>query len=164
MQKTQQMEQRTRDRLSESDTGQALLALIDSHSGSPAELARALGVTGNVMGQWIRQAKASKRGALLAEEKIGVAKELIRPDVPAHAWTMKMPGPVPGKAFRAKTEDARLLVRLAKKYGSAKAVCEAAGIQGNQYRNWKSRGRIPSAYIARMVALDSIDKVSLTMG
>ena len=51
------------------------------------------------------------------------------------------------------TGDAKLLVSLAKQYGSVSNLCAAAFCSVSDYHTWKSRGRIPAIKLPTLLSL-----------
>jgi DNA-binding transcriptional regulator YdaS (Cro superfamily) len=144
--------QKTADRLSASPEGTVLLDLIN-RAGNPNELARKIGVHAQLVRQWIYEGKVSRQGAPKVALAFNTTQEAIRPDVDPAEWIKK---PVEQKAARvpvARSDDAKFLVRLAKKHGSVKAVCEKASCTVADYHTWKTRGRIPAIKLPAFLAL-----------
>lgn len=144
--------QKTRDRLSRTEEGLALLKLIDEYE-TPMKLAEKLGFDEQQVRQWIYKGKMSKRGAVQIEESTGRKKIELRPDVCAAGWTVRQQGPVPKKPPIASTPDAKLLVKLAEQFGSVKDLCAAAFISVSDYHTYKSRGRIPAIKLPTLAGL-----------
>lgn len=145
--------QKTADRLSASPEGSALLNLI-TLCGTPAELAKRLDVHPQWVRQWIYDGKMSRQSAPLAAEVFGMTKEEIRPDVAPEEWIKKVVEKKPARVPIARNEDARFLVEMAEKYGSVKALCEAAYCTVGDYHTWKTRGRIPAIKLPTFLALN----------
>jgi DNA-binding transcriptional regulator YdaS (Cro superfamily) len=142
----------TAARLKETPEGCALLELIEQH-GNPMRLSQALGIDAQPIRQWIYNGRASKTGARLIENTLGVPKEKVRPDIPVDDWVKKEPEPKPVRVPVARNEDAKLLVALAEKYGSVRALCELAFCTPGDYHTWKTRGRIPAIKLPTFMAL-----------
>ncbi len=144
----------TRSRLNETPKGRALLALVERFH-SPMHLAEAMGVNPQLVRQWLYNGQISLGGAKIAERTLQVAKESLRPDVTPESWAeqKKVVERKPEKDPVAKTEDARLLVKLAAKMGSVRAVCDAAGCTTGDYHTWKCRGRIPAIKLPTFLGL-----------
>lgn len=136
--------------------GQALLALLQTH-GSPINLARALNVEAQAVRQWVYAGVMPKSAAMIFAGQLGMQPSDLRPDLPADAWVQKVKEdkpPKPSKQPVERTEDAKLLAGLAVKYGSVKAVCEAAHCTDSEFRTWKYRGRIPAIKLPTFLALN----------
>lgn len=144
--------QKTADRLSESAEGKVLLDLINQ-TGSPAELARKIGVHAQLVRQWIYEGKVSRQGCEKVSKAFGLTKEQIRPDVDAAEWKKKVAEQKPVRVPVARNDDAKFLVQLAEKYGSVKALCEKAFCTVGDYHTWKTRGRIPAIKLPTFLAL-----------
>lgn len=146
--------QESAQRLATTEQGSALLNLVSS-VGSPASLAAKIGVPAQTVRQWIY------KGEIPACHAPGVAKAmkttpaLLRPDLPKETWRKKEPAPEPvEREPLARTEDARLLVRVANRLGGIAELCKEIGCTVDQYRNWKSRGRIPAIKLPTILGLD----------
>lgn len=143
---------KTADRLSQTKEGAALLAMVERH-GTPAKFAEAIGVNPQWVRQWIYDGRISKAACADIAEAIGVTKEDLRPDLPASAWAVKVVTPKPDRQPVARTEDAKLLVRLAEQHGSVKDLCAKAFCTVGDYHTWKARGRIPAIKLPTFLAL-----------
>lgn len=139
-------------RLSETDRGRALLAVLNEF-GSNAALAKKAGVGASVVGIWVWRGFMSMRGAQELANSTGRERSEFRPDLSDSAWDRAFAGPVPGKKPECKTADSQLLVELAEKHGSVANLCEKAYITVGDYHTWKSRGRIPAIKYPTLVAL-----------
>lgn len=144
--------QKTADRLSESPEGKVLLDLI-GQAGNPAELARKIGVHAQLVRQWIYQGKISICAAEKVGKVFGKPKEFIRPDIAPSEWVKKPVEPKPPRVPVARTDDARFLVALAEKHGGVASLCKLVGCTPDDYRNWKSRGRIPLIKLPTLLTL-----------
>lgn len=132
---------KTAERLALTARGAILLSLIRQH-GTPAKLAERLGYDQQIVRDWIYKGYIPTPSAAKVAETLGVDASVLRPDVD---WTPRPPKePKPPREVVARTADARLLVRLAEKYGSVEALCKAAYITTTDFANWKCRGRIPA--------------------
>ena len=138
--------------------GAALLALM-AHHDSHAQLARVLGLSPSVVAQWLIRGKISRTGARLAEERLGIKKETLRPDITPDGWTLGTPGRLPGATVARDNHDQQTLAELAVYYGSVRLFCDAAEITVGQYHNWLSRGRIAAWIIPRLHGLDIPDEI-----
>lgn len=138
--------------LQKDDRGRALASVLAEY-GSNAALARATGFRPDAVAMWLQRGYMSRRAAYKLAEVTGREKEEFRPDLSAEEWVREFAGPVPGEKPVPKTQDAKLLVRLAKQYGSVKALCEAAYITVGDYHTYKSRGRIPAIKLPTFMAL-----------
>lgn len=138
--------------LQQDDRGRALASVI-AEFGSNAELARATGFRPAAVGMWIQRGYMSRRAAYTLAEATGREKEEFRPDLTAEEWAREFAGPVPGEPPLVTTQDAKLLVSLAKQFGSVKALCEAAFINVSDYHTYKSRGRIPAIKLPTLLSL-----------
>lgn len=138
--------------LQQDDRGRALASLIAEY-GTSANLAKATGFGTAAVGMWIQRGYISRRAAYTLAEVTGRMKEEFRPDLTADEWAKEFPGPVPGEPPVAKSKDAKLLVKLAKQFGSVRALCDAAFITVGDYHTYKSRGRIPAIKLPTFLAL-----------
>lgn len=133
--------------------GRALKTLLDKHGGTLA-LASSLGIYDSTVQKWAEKGKVSKRGARLVESVLGVKKEKMRPDLTEKDWLAGEPGKGIMEEFIPKTDDSRLLIGLADKFGSVKELCAAAFCTPGDYHTWKSRGRIPAIKLPTFLALN----------
>lgn len=140
-------------RLGADSSGRALLAFLDRHD-SHAQTARELGLAPTVIAQWLIRGKISRNGARLAEERLGIKKETLRPDLTADQWSLGTPGRAPGAEVSRDNHDQQTLTELVKHFGSVRQFCSAAGITIGQFHNWLSRGRIAAWAIPRLCNLD----------
>lgn len=134
------------------DRKRALQSLIDEY-GSNAALARATGFSSGAVAMWVQRGYMSRRAAYTLAEVTGRMKEEFRPDLTAEEWAKDFAGPVPGEKPEPTTQDAKLLVQLAKQYGSVKALCAAAFITVGDYHTYKTRGRIPAIKLPTFLSL-----------
>lgn len=138
--------------LQKDDRGRALASLIAEY-GTAAELARATGFRATAVAMWVQRGYMSRRAAYTLAEVTGREKEEFRPDLTAEEWAKDFAGPVPGEKPEVITQDAKLLVQLAKQYGSVKALCAAAFITVGDYHTYKTRGRIPAIKLPTFLSL-----------
>ena len=143
---------KTIERLKLTDEGWALLELVNDH-GSPADLARKLGVDPQAVRSWIYVGAIPKSAAIRAAKILKVKPQDLRPDLPASAWVVKKAVEKPARQPVARSDDARLLLTLAEKYGSVKALCAAAFCTPGDFHTWKTRGRIPAIKLPTFLAL-----------
>lgn len=130
----------------------ALESLIKEY-GSAAELGRVVGVSQPAAAMWVKRGYISRRAACTLAEITGRMKEEFRPDLSKEEWAHGFAGPVPGQPPVATTRDAKLLVNLAKQFGSVKDLCAAAFISVSDYHTYKSRGRIPAIKLPTLLSL-----------
>lgn len=138
--------------LQQDDRGRALASVIAEYGGNAA-LARATGFRRDAVGMWVQRGYMSRRAAYTLAEVTGREKEEFRPDLTAEEWAKDFAGPVPGEKPEPTTQDAKLLVQLAKQYGSVKALCAAAFITVGDYHTYKTRGRIPAVKLPTFLSL-----------
>lgn len=143
---------KTIERLKLTDEGLALLELVNDH-GSPTDLARKLGVDPQAVRSWIYVGAIPKLAAIRAAKVLKVKPQDLRPDLPASAWVVKKAVEKPIRQPVARSADARLLLSLAEKYGSVKALCAAAFCTHGDFHTWKTRGRIPAIKLPTFLAL-----------
>lgn len=143
---------KTAERLHLTDEGRVLFNLVETH-GSPADLARKLGVDPQAVRSWIYVGAIPKSAAIRAAKILKVKPQDLRPDLPASAWIVKKAVEKPARQPVARSDDARLLLTLAEKYGSVKALCAAAFCTVGDYHTWKTRGRIPAVKLPTFLAL-----------
>lgn len=141
------------ERLNASPEGRALLALLNRHP-SHAQTARELGLVPGVIAQWLVRGRVSRTGARLAESRLGIRKEGLRPDISPDGWSLGTPGRMPGAEVVRDGVDQQVLAELVKHYGSVRKFCEAANIRVGQFHNWLSRDRIAAWAIPRLCSLD----------
>ena len=146
------------ERLQTSPAGRALLAFLSRHD-SHAQTARELDLAPAVIAQWLIRGKISRTGARLAEERLGIAKETLRPDLSADDWKLGTPGRLPGATVSRDNHDQQTLTELVIHYGSVRQFCAAAGITIGQFHNWLSRGRIAAWAIPRLCNLAVPDNI-----
>lgn len=138
--------------LQQDDRGRVLASLIEEY-GSAAALGRAVGVCQPAAALWVKKGYMSRRAACTLAEITGRMKEEFRPDLTAEEWARDFEGPVPGRPPVATTKDAKLLISLAKQFGSVKALCAAAFISVGDYHTYKTRGRIPAIKLPTLLSL-----------
>lgn len=143
---------KTAERLHLTDEGRVLFNLVETH-GSPAELARKLGVDPQAVRSWIYVGAIPKSAAIRAAKILKVKPQDLRPDLPASVWVVKKAVEKPARQSVARSEDARLLLALAEKYGSVKALCAAAFCTPGDFHTWKTRGRIPAIKLPTFLEL-----------
>lgn len=141
------------ERLQACQSGRALLKFLARHD-SHAKTARELGLAPTVIAQWLIRGKISRTGARLAEERLGIKKETLRPDLTSDDWSLGTPGRMPGAEVSRDNYDQKTLTELVRHYGSVRQFCQAAGITIGQFHNWLSRGRIAAWIIPRLCNLD----------
>ncbi|WP_288080658.1 hypothetical protein [Pseudomonas sp.] len=148
MQTRQKLTKRN-ERLSKTKQGQALLELIRQHGTSG--LAAILGADSSAIGLWVYRGQVSRRGAELIEEKLGISKAKMRPDLKADDWECPGPGPQIGQRTKHDGADQILLIDLAAHFGSVALLCEKLGVSVGTYHNWKSRNRIATKAVNAML-------------
>lgn len=142
----------TAENLQKDDRGRVLASLIEEY-GSNAALGRATGFSAGAVAMWVQRGYVSKRAAIRLADKTGRMKEEFRPDLSDAEWDQEFPGPNPGIKPSTHTKDGVLLVRLAKQYGSVKALCDAAQCKVSDYHTWKSRGKISAIKLPTLLGL-----------
>lgn len=145
---------KTAERLSTTPEGLALLAVITHNGGTPSALAAKLKIAPQTVRQWIYSGAIPKQSAAEIAKSLNVKPATLRPDLPLTAWVVKVEQEKPAREPVARTEDAKLLVRLADKLGGVKQVCEAAFCTVGDYHTWKHRGRIPAIKLPTFLALE----------
>lgn len=146
---------KTVERLQQTPEGQVLIDLIAGY-GTPANLASKLGVEPKSVRHWLYVGSIPRIPAIRAAAALGVEPSALRPDLPESAWIEKVVEQKPAKPVRepvARSDDARLLLTLAEKYGSVKALCAAAFCTPGDFHTWKTRGRIPAIKLPTFLAL-----------
>lgn len=143
---------KTAQRLTLTSEGRVLLNLVETH-GSPVDLARKLGVDPQAVRSWIYVGAIPKSAAIRAARILKVKPQDLRPDLPASAWVVKKAVEKPAREPVARSADARLLLSLAEKYGSVKALCAEAFCTPGDFHTWKTRGRIPAIKLPTFLAL-----------
>jgi hypothetical protein len=143
---------KTVERLSLTSEGRVLLNLVETY-GSPSELANKLGIDPQAVRSWIYNGFIPQSAAIRAAKILKVRPHDLRPDLPGSAWVVKIAPVKPTHQPVARSEDARLLLTLAKKYGSVKALCAAAFCTPGDFHTWKTRGRIPAIKLPTFLAL-----------
>ena len=143
---------KTAERLNLTSEGRVLLNLVETH-GSPADLARKLGVDPQAVRSWIYVGAIPKSAAIRAAKILKVKPLDLRPNLPASAWVAKKAVEKPARQPVARSDDARLLLTLAEKYGGVKALCAAAFCTPGDFHTWKTRGRIPAIKLPTFLAL-----------
>ncbi len=144
---------KTADRLSLTEEGRALLRLVDGVCECPSDLARKLGVDPQAVRSWVYVGAIPKSAAIRAAKILKVKPQDLRPDLPASAWVVKKAIEKPARQPVARSDDARLLLTLAEKYGSVKALCAAADVTPGDFHTWKTRGRIPAIKLPTFLGL-----------
>lgn len=145
-------------RLNSCPAGRALVKFLARHS-SHAQTARELGLGTSVIAQWMLRGRISRTGARLAEEKLGIKKETLRPDITADGWSLGTPGRTPGAEVVRDSYDQETLAQLVKHYGSVREFCATAGVKIGQFHNWLSRGKIAAQAIPKLAELDLPDGI-----
>ena len=138
------------ERLAKTPAGRALFDLLSKYDAN-IELASALGVGKTLVEAWVAKGRVSSHGAILIEQKLGVPRATMRPDI--DNWDVRHGKPIGAKAVHD-NDDQKLLADLAAHFGSVKSFCHAIGITVVLFHNWKSRGRIPGATIKRLMRMD----------
>lgn len=144
---------KTAERLAQTLEGLALLNLLDKH-GTPSDLAKKLKVDPQAVRQWIYAGAIPKGAAIAAAKALKVKAATLRPDLPASAWEVKAEEEKPARKPVARTDDARLLVALAEKFGTVKDLCAKAHCTVSEFHTWKTRGRIPAIKLPTFLALN----------
>jgi hypothetical protein len=153
--KTKETPSQQSARLLSTENGRALLALIDKYP-SKAALAEALGSSREYISRCLHNGQISRSGALLADKKGIMAKEVLRPDVTD--WNAVPPGLLIG-AKPSRDGVAQVLLKdLAAHHGSVKAFCKAAGVTVATFHDWLSRGRISAQGMLKLVALKGLSR------
>ena len=143
---------KTAKRLEQTEEGRVLLALVESN-GSPANLAAKLKVDPQSVRHWLYVGSIPKSAAIKAAAILKCKAQDLRPDLAADAWKIKVVKK-PVREMIARTEDAKLLVSLADKFGSVKDLCAAAFCTPGEFHTWKTRGRIPAIKLPTFLALN----------
>lgn len=138
--------------------GRALLALI-AEFPSKVEMSRALDIEPTLIQRWLTLGRVSRDGAKLIEQRLGVTKEKMRPDLDARSWEEKPRGPRIGAKADRDGADQRILAALSKHFGSVRKLCDALGIKIGDYHKWMSRNRIAAWAVPRICALDIPDGI-----
>lgn len=144
---------KTAERLGQTQEGLALLGLLEKH-GTPSDLAKKLDVDAQAVRQWVYAGAIPKGAAIKAASVLKIKAAALRPDLPASAWEVKAEEEKPARKPVARTEDARLLVALADKFGTVKDLCAAAHCTVSEFHTWKTRGRIPAIKLPTFLALN----------
>lgn len=155
MKKTKETPAQQRERLLSTENGRALLALID-HYPSKKELATALGSSVEYISRCLKNGQISRSGALLADKKAIMPKELLRPDVTD--WESVPPGLLIGAIPSRDGEHQSLLRDLAIHFGSVKALCKAAGFDVATFHHYNNRNRISVQGMLKLVALKGLSR------
>lgn len=143
---------KTAERLNMTEEGRVLLRLVETHA-TPTDLARKLGADPQAVRSWIYVGAIPKAWAIRAAKILKVKPQDLRPDLPASEWITKKVEKKPVREPVARSTDAKLLVSLADKYGSVKALCAAAFCTPGDFHTWKTRGRIPAIKLPTFLAL-----------
>ncbi len=152
------------DTLSSTEHGKALLGVIEA-AGGKQELANALGITLQIVENWVYISKrVSRWGAVQIEEKFeGVTKEQLRPDVAD--WSA-VTG-CNGSAFAELKETERgkgLLLVMSRVKNSRKALARMLGLKtSNSVGTWISRGYIPKKQVKAILALPEFSDLTAEM-
>jgi hypothetical protein len=150
MRKTPEAPSEQRERLNATSEGRALLALIDQFPTKMA-LAEALGTSPEYVSRCVAQGKISKSGAMAADARGFMAKEVLRPDV--KDWDATARGPmIGGNPDRTKPVHA-ILREMSAHFGSVKKFCQVFGITPARFHDWNSSAKIPPSGLLKMVAM-----------
>lgn len=142
---------KTAERLQLTEEGRVLLSLVESH-GTPAMLAAKLKVDPQSVRHWLYVGSIPKGSVVSAAKVLKMKPQALRPDLPADTWKAKEVEK-PAREPVARTDDAKLLVSLAKKFGGTKELCQAAMCTSAEFHTWKTRGRIPAIKLPTFLAL-----------
>lgn len=153
--KTKETPSQQSARLLSTENSRALLALIDAYPSQRA-LARALGSSSEYISRCVKMGQISKSGALLADQKGLMAKELLRPDVTD--WESVPPGLLVGAIPSRDGEHQILLRDLAVHFGSVKALCKAAGFSVATFHDFNTRNRVSAQGMLRLLALKGLSR------
>jgi len=104
--------------------------------------------------QWVYAGAIPKGAAIAAAKTLKIKPSALRPDLPKSAWEVKVEQAKPARQPVARTEDAKLLVVLAEKYGTVKELCARAHCTVTEYHTWKTRGRIPAIKLPTFLGLN----------
>lgn len=135
-------------KLSKTPEGVALRDLIKTYGYDG--LALELGVSRALVRLWASDGKMSRHGARLAEERLRVAKEAIRPDVKIEDWDQADRGLKIGAQPEHTGEHSRLLADLAQHFGGAPSFSARMAIPNALFHKWKNRNKIPASALARI--------------
>lgn len=155
MQKKKETPEQQTERLLFTDNGKALLTLIAKYP-SKKELAAALGSSVEYISRCLKNGQISRSGALLADKKAIMPKELLRPDVTD--WESVPPGLLIGAIPSRDGEHQILLRDLAIHFGSVKSLCKAAGFDVATFHNYNNRNRISAQGMLKLVALKGLSR------
>lgn len=155
MQKKKETQQQQTERLLSTANGKALLTLIAKYP-SKKELATALGSSVEYISRCLKNGQISRSGALLADKKSIMPKEVLRPDVTD--WESVPPGLLIGAIPSRDGEHQILLRDLAIHFGSVKALCKVAGFDVATFHNYNNRNRISAQGMLKLVALKGLSR------
>lgn len=155
MQKKKETHQQQTERLLSTANGKALLVLIGRYQ-TKKDLAEALGSSVEYISRCLKNGQISRSGALLADKKAIMAKEVLRPDVTD--WESVPPGLLIGAIPSRDGEHQILLRDLAIHFGSVKALCKAAGFDVATFHNYNNRNRISAQGMLKLVALKGLSR------
>jgi len=155
MKKTKETPGQQRERLLSTANGKALLVLIGRYQ-TKKDLAEALGSSVEYISRCLKNGQISRSGALLADKKAILPKEVLRPDVTD--WESVPPGLLIGAIPSRNGEHQILLRDLAIHFGSVKALCKAAGFDVATFHNYNNRNRISAQGMLKLVALKGLSR------
>lgn len=128
--------------LLETAQGKALYELVDARGLK--QLAFDLGVEQYIMNNWVHiWRQCSPDGALLIEQKIGIAKEFMRPDITNWEAALRPKRNLIAEA--KKTSKGRALIAVIKKAGGRTALAGLMDMEPNSIDCWVQRGAVPIA-------------------
>lgn len=132
----------TATRLAQTDAGRALKTLIESHGFGG--LAEALSVPRALIRHWVHNGKVGKAGARSIEERMGIKKETVRPDVKPEDWDKGDRGLKPASAPRVGVRHAPLIDALVRDLGVDRAgLGKYLCVDVRAINQWRSRDKIP---------------------
>jgi len=153
MKKTKETPGQQRERLLSTANGKALLVLIGRYQ-TKKDLAEALGSSVEYISRCLKNGQISRSGALLADKKAILPKEVLRPDVTD--WESVPPGLLIGAIPSRNGEHQILLRDLAIHFGSVKALCKAAGFDVATFHNYNNRNMISAQGKLRLLAIKGL--------
>lgn len=136
------------ERLGKTDAGCALRDLI-YHYASQSSLASVLGLRPAQITQWVSKCRVSMAGAELIEEKLGIKKEIMRPDV--SDWSKPEPGRKLGHEADRTGPHQQAIRELCAMYGGAGGMASAFDTTASAVNKWAHRNYIPYRHRLRII-------------
>lgn len=143
--------------------GKAFLGVINA-AGGPQALASTIGVSKQVVDNWIYLSKRVSREGALAIEAVfdGVTKEQLRPDVAD--WDAVTENRDLMAELASTPRGRGLLLVLSRVKNSRKALANLLGLSSpSLVKNWIARGYLPKQHVKPLLGMDEFKGLTAEM-